>query len=120
MIPQIGSVLDESNKGGFLMDARVLDLLVNIVRDLEDTRIEIQGYSYVRTIRNILIGKQEAVIAPNFKGKPYYGVLKSLTLEETESLLDAAVNANKLICDYRAHGKLYCTIEYYNLNFQRN
>lgn len=95
------------------MDDRIADLLVKIVKDLEDSRTEIYGYSYARTIRNILIGKPEAIIAPNFKNKPYYGILNNLTLEETEKLLDNVVKMNKLICDYREHGKLYCTIEYY-------
>ena len=50
------------------------DLLVKMIRDLEETRWKYRGYSYVRTMRNILTGNKNAVIAPNFKGKPYYGL----------------------------------------------
>lgn len=95
------------------MDKRIVELLVAVVRDLEDTRYQINGYSYVRTIRNILVGNPDAIIAPNFKQKPYYGIVDHLTLEETEKLLDNVANTNRLICDYREHGKLYCTPEYY-------
>lgn len=46
---------------------RVNELLIAMVKDLEDTREIYHGYSYVRTMRNILIGKEDAAIAPNFK-----------------------------------------------------
>ena len=42
-------------------------LIIRMVKDLEDTRDMYYGYSYVRTIRNILVGKEGALIAPLFK-----------------------------------------------------
>ena len=49
------------------------DVLIKMVKDLEDTREIYHGYSYVRTMRNILTGKRSATIAPWFQGKEYYG-----------------------------------------------
>ena len=49
---------------------RVNELLIGMVKDLEDTREMYQGYSYVRTMRNILIGKEDAVIAPFLRTNP--------------------------------------------------
>ena len=88
-------------------------LLEQIVKDLEITRHKYSGYAYVRTIRNILIGKEDAVIAPHFKEQYYHGVISELTLEETEKLLDSLVKEGKLQCIYTEHGKLYCTLEFY-------
>ena len=88
-------------------------LLVQIVKDLEDTRHKYGGYAYVRTIRNILIGKKDATIAPNFINKHYYGIINELTLEETEKLLDSLLRDNKLQCIFTEHGKLYCTLDFY-------
>lgn len=95
------------------MDKRVADLLVRLIKDMEDTREMIFGYSYVRTIRNILIGKADAIIAPNFKDKDYYGIISNLSLEETEVILDSMVKANILACVHTKHGKLYCTQDYF-------
>lgn len=95
------------------MDKRICNLLLNIVKDLEHTRYKISGYSYVRTIRNILVGKEEAYIAPHFKDKPYYGLLDRLTLEETEQMMDEMVRNRELSVIHTEHGKLYCTNEYH-------
>lgn len=94
------------------MDKKLSRLLIEIVKDLEDTREIIHGYSYVRTIRNILIEK-DAAIAPNFKDKYYYGLIGNLTLEETEFMLDSMIKSNRLSCIHTNHGKLYCTKDYY-------
>ncbi|WP_051200008.1 tetratricopeptide repeat protein [Butyrivibrio sp. FCS006] len=87
------------------------DLLIRLVKDLEDTRSEYKGYSYVRTIRNILIGKEDAAIAPFFKGKPYYGQFEALTLERVEEMMDALVSSYQLDVIHTEHGKLYCSRE---------
>ena len=64
------------------------DLLIQMVKDLEDTREMYWGFPYVRTMRNILVGKETAVIAPAFKGKPYYGVFETLKLSSLEIMMD--------------------------------
>ncbi len=87
------------------------NLLIRLVKDLEDTRSEYKGYSYVRTIRNILIGKEDAAIAPFFKGKPYYGQFETLTLERVEQMMDSLVSSYQLDVIRTEHGKLYCTRE---------
>lgn len=89
-------------------------LFVKMVRDLEDTREDHRGYSYVRTMRNILIGKKDAEIAPLFEGKPYYGIFSDLSLEAMEQIMDAFVQLGQLEVEYTNHGKLYCTPEYYS------
>lgn len=94
------------------MNPVVSNMLIHVVRDLENTRAMYQGYSYVRTIRNILVGNQHAVIAPHFVKKEYYGLLDSLTLEETETMMDTLVKMHLLECIFTNHGKLYCTEEY--------
>ena len=88
-------------------------LLLRMVKDLEDTRDIYYGYSYVRTIRNILVGKDGAVIAPFFKGKTYYGVCDTLELATVEKILDGLVSQNQLSVIYIRRGKLYCTNDYY-------
>lgn len=89
------------------------ELLIAMVRDLEDTREHYHGYSYVRTMRNILIGKEDAAIAPVFKNKDYFGCFQELTLEELERMMDKLVKNNKLDVIHTSHGKLYCTHEYH-------
>ncbi len=80
-------------------DEKVNGLLIRLVKDLEDTRSEYRGFSYVRTIRNILIGKEDAAIAPFFEGKPYYGIFETLTLEQVEQMMDSlVVTANLMLC----------------------
>ena len=98
----------------------VNELLIAMVKDLEDTRELYHGYSYVRTMRNILIGKEDAVIAPNFKKKPYYGRYKEMTLEVLELIMDVLVEANQLDVIYTEHGKLYCTHEYHEYLCKKN
>lgn len=91
-----------------------ISLLVSMVRDLEVTRDKYNGYSYVTTIRNILVGKESACIAPFFVGKPYYGLYARLSKDETRLMMDRLISEGKL--DYIISGKgkkLYCTHEYY-------
>lgn len=95
------------------MDNQICKLLIKIIQDLENTREIIHGYSYVRTIRNILIGKEDALIAPNFKNKEYYGLVNELTLQETEKILDYLVDTNQITYFFTQNGKLYCTFDYY-------
>lgn len=89
------------------------ELLIAMVRDLEDTREHYHGYSYVRTMRNILIGKEDAVIAPVFKNKEYFGCIQELTLEELERIMDKMVKNERLDVIHTSHGKLYCTHGYH-------
>ena len=42
-------------------------MIIKMIKDLEDTRDKYNGYAYVRTMRNILVGKKDAAIAPYFK-----------------------------------------------------
>ena len=95
------------------MNSQIYKLVIEIVQDLENTREDIHGYSYVRTIRNILIGKEDAIIAPNFKNKQYYGLVNELTLQETEKILDYLVVTNQITYFFTQNGKLYCTFDYY-------
>ena len=88
-------------------------MFISMVKDLEDTREIYGGYSYVRTMRNILVGKKDASIAPYFKDKPYYGKFPSLRLEDLEKIMDSFVLANLIDVIYTQHGKLYCTHEYH-------
>lgn len=92
---------------------RANELLIGMVKDLENTRDVYKGYSYVRTMRNILIGKEDAAIAPFFDMKPYYGQFYELSLEELEQMMDVLVKTNQLRVFVTEHGKLYCTQEYY-------
>ena len=90
-------------------------LLVSMVRDLENTRSKYNGYSYVTTIRNILVGKESAYIAPFFVAKPYYGLYVSLSKDETRRLMDSLISNGQLDYIISNKGKkLYCTHEYYN------
>lgn len=92
---------------------KLYEMIIEMVRDLERTRYDYNGYAYVRTIRNILVGKHDAAIAPYFSDKPYYGVVSYLGLNDLEEILDGLVRNNKLDIIYTGHGKLYCTHEYY-------
>lgn len=90
-------------------------LLVSMVRDLEDTRGKYNGYSYVTTIRNILVGKETAYIAPFFVTKPYYGLYSRLSKDETRSLMDSLISEGELDYIISDKGKkLYCTHEYHD------
>lgn len=89
-------------------------MFITMIKDLEDTREKYKGYSYVRTMRNILVGKKDAAIAPYFKEKPYYGIYPNLKLEDLEQIMDAFVRANLIDVIHTNHGKLYCTHDYYN------
>ena len=89
-------------------------MFITMIKDLEDTRDVYNGYSYVRTMRNILIGKSNAAIAPYFKDKPYYGIFPDLKLEDLENIMDSFVKANLIDVIYTNNGKLYCTHEYHN------
>lgn len=86
---------------------------IELVKDLEDTRDDYKGYSYIRTMRNILIGNENATIAPFFASKPYYGMYERLKLEDLELIMDALVKAHQLEVVFTEHGKLYCTKEFY-------
>ena len=88
-------------------------MLIAMIKDLEETREIHGGYSYVRTMRNILVGKEDAAIAPYFKGKPYYGIAPTMKLEELENIMDSFVKANLIDVLHTKHGKLYCTHEYH-------
>lgn len=88
-------------------------LLISMVKDLENTRENFFGYSYVRTMRNILIGKEDAAIAPLFKDKEYFGCFYELKLDVLEEMMDELVKKNKLDAIYTEHGKLYCSHEYH-------
>ena len=92
---------------------RANELIIGMIKDLEDTRDIYHGYSYVRTMRNILIGKKDAAIAPFFEGKPYYGQFKDLTLELLEQIMDVLVETKQIEVVLTEHGKLYCTHEYH-------
>ena len=92
---------------------------IQLVKDLEDTRDQYHGYAYVRTLRNIIVGKKDAAIAPLFQGKPYYGCVPYLTLQETEKIFDALVQINQLELILTEHGKLYCTPEYHEYLCQK-
>jgi uncharacterized protein YpbB len=95
------------------MDKRVSKLLIEIINDLENTQHYIHGYSYCRTIRNILTGNPKAIIASNFMNKQYYGILNRLSLQETEKLLDYLVKDNQITYIFTNRGKMYCTFDYY-------
>lgn len=92
---------------------RANELLIGMIKELEETREIYHGYSYVRTMRNILIGKKDAAIAPYFQNKPYYGQFKELKLEVLEQMLDTLVSTNQIDVLLTEHGKLYCTHEYH-------
>lgn len=91
------------------------ELIVKMVKDLERTRKFYCGYAYVRTMRNILVGKEGAVIAPYFKNEPYYGQYYRLSLEEVEMMMDQLVRTGRLRVIRTSRGKLYCTPEYYEM-----
>jgi uncharacterized protein YpbB len=95
------------------MDKRVSELLIEIINDIENTQDYIFGYSYCRTIRNILVGNPKAVIAANFTDKQYYGLVDRLSLKETEEMLDWLVKSNQVTYIFTEHGKMYCTFNYY-------
>lgn len=90
-------------------------LLVAMVKDLEDTREKYNGYSYVTTIRNILVGKETAIIAPLFSAKPYYGIYEHLSKDETRRMMDGLIAKGWLGYVISNKGKkLYCTHEYHD------
>lgn len=99
---------------------RANELLIGMVKDLEKTREIYHGYSYVRTMRNILIGKEDAAIAPAFKSKPYYGQFEGMTLEVLEQMMDTLVETNQLDVIHTEHGKLYCSHEYHEYLCKKN
>lgn len=94
-------------------DKRMNALYVQMIKDLEDTRDVYKGYSYIRTMRNILIGNERAVIAPHFRDKKYYGQFKKLKLEAAEHIFDYLAQTNQIDIIFTEHGKLYCTHDYY-------
>jgi hypothetical protein len=99
------------------MDMRVSKLLLEIINDLENTQDYIRGYSYCRTIRNILVGNPKAVIASNFTDKQYYGIVEHLSLKETEGMLDCLVKSIHITYMFTERGKMYCTFDYYKNKF---
>jgi hypothetical protein len=101
------------------MDKQVRKLLIGIINDLENTQDYICGYSYCRTIRNILVGNPKAVIASNFTDKQYYGIAEHLSLKETEGMLECLVKSNQVTYIFTEHGKMYCTFDYYKSRCQR-
>lgn len=94
------------------MNKEVSKLLVEILTDLENTQSYYHGYGYRRTIRNILIGNKDSEVAANFTDKKYYGIMKFLSLEDTENLLNQLVKENIITYDITEHGKMYCTFTY--------
>ena len=88
------------------------DILVALVKDLEDTRDIYHGYAYIKTIKNILIGNNKSIIAPCFQEKSYYGICRSATRKDIKNLMDNLVEKGKLYADYRDKKVLYCTEEY--------
>lgn len=84
-----------------------------MVRDLEESQERYNGYAYIRTMRNILVGKKDACIAPYFIEKQYYGLVSKLKLEELENIMDRLVVNGELDVIYTEHGKLFCTHEYH-------
>ena len=64
-------------------------------------------------MRNILVGKKDAVIAPFFTKKSYYGIYDKLSLNQLEQVMDGLVKDGLLEVIYTNHGKLYCTYDYY-------
>lgn len=48
------------------------------------------------TIRNILVGKESAYIAPFFVTKPYYGMFARLSKDETRRMMDNLISAGEL------------------------
>lgn len=101
------------------MDKSISKLLIGIINDLENTQDYICGYSYCRTIRNILVGNPKAVIASNFTNKQYYGLVKHLSLKETEEMMDDLVKSNKVTYIFTGHGKMYCSFDYYKSKCMR-
>lgn len=94
------------------MNTRIQELLVDILKDLENTQRYIHGYGYRRTIRNILTANKDSVIAPYFREKRYYGIIKYLSLEDTENMLNQLVEDNAITCIATERGKMYCTFSY--------
>lgn len=101
------------------MDMRISKLLQEIISDLENTQEYVSGYSYCRTIRNILTGNPKAVIASNFTNKQYYGIVEHLSLKETEEMLDYLVKSNRITYIFTERGKMYCTFDYYQSKCRR-
>ena len=93
--------------------------IIKLVKDLEDTREEYGGYSYVRTIRNILEGNENSEIANHFSNKEYYGAYEFLSLSRAEEIMDELVAEGKLKVILAKRGKLYCTKEYYKHHQQQ-
>lgn len=90
-------------------------LIVSMVKDLEDTRDKYQGYSYVTTMRNILVGKPDAAIAPYFRGKIYHGIINKASKEDVEETMESMVNRGILCYVISETGKkLYCTNEHHD------
>lgn len=89
----------------------LIPYILQIIKDLENTREKYWGFAYVRTIRNILIGKENAAIAPNFSDKNYYGIIDHLRLDELEFIMDTMVGWHLIDIVYTNHGKLYCSEE---------
>lgn len=94
------------------MNKEISKLLVEILRDLENTQPYYHGYGYRRTVRNIITGNKDSEVAANFIDKKYYGVMKYLSLEDTENLLNQLVEENIITYDITEHGKMYCTFSY--------
>ena len=89
-------------------------LLIQMVKDLEDTRYKYFGYSYRRTMRNILTGNISAVIAPNFMSKEYFGIVSYLTLDNCTKIMETLVKKGKIAYVDTEHGRLYCTKDYHD------
>jgi hypothetical protein len=100
------------------MDMQISEFLIGIINDLEDTQEYVSGYSYCRTVRNILVGNPKSVIASNFTNKQYYGIIGSLSLKETEELLDYLVKLNQITYMFTKRGKMYCTFDYYKSKYR--
>jgi hypothetical protein len=88
------------------------ELILQMVKDLENTSWTYHGYAYKRTMRNILIGNKNAYIAPCFTDKPYYGIFRSMTLQQVESMADELVASGRLSYVLTNRGRLYLSIPY--------
>lgn len=96
------------------MNTSTDELILLMIRDLENTKNIYHGYAYKRTMRNILTGNKGAAIAPCFTDKPYYGISRSMTLKQMENIADALVASGKLSFVLTSRGKLYCSRSYQN------
>jgi hypothetical protein len=67
-------------------------------------------------MRNILVGKPDAAIAPYFKDKIYHGIIDKLPKEDLEIKMESLVKKGFLDYIISDNGKkLYCTHDYHDM-----